>query len=468
MPQNDVVSLADALSDATRRPDRFIWNVETQVALAELTAGSSLSGPLEELRGRSVLILTRDQLTAALALIQIDGVARRLVLCPPDLNIQHLPLVMATAGIDAVISDYAPADSGAEDGVRFITCSAQITSAAAVRGERHATEWILFTSGTSGPPKMVSHSLGSLAGAIDAGGYLAGAIVWSTFYDIRRYGGLQIFLRALLGGGSIALSSPEESTPAFLTRAGSHAVTHMTGTPSHWRRALMSGAAQRILPCYVRLSGEIADQAILDSLRAEYPRATIAHAFASTEAGVGFEVEDGLAGIPESYFRYAARGVELKVEDGSLRIRSPRTARHYLGNESAPLLDAEGFVDTGDILELRAGRYHFNGRRGGIINVGGLKVHPEEVEAVINRHPRVQMSLVRSRKNPVTGAIVVAEIVLKPGLTAAEPAGENAALKSEILENCHRVLAAHKVPAAIRIVPSLEVTPSGKVARPNA
>ena len=95
-------------------------------------------------------------------------------------------------------------------------------------------------------------------------------------------------------------------------------------------------------------------------------------------------------------------------------------------------------------------------------------MHPEEVEAVINRHPRVQMSLVKSRKNPVTGAIVVAEIVLKPQPTTSEAALENAAVKSEIMENCHRALAAHKVPAAIRIVPSLEVTPSGKVARPNA
>jgi acyl-CoA synthetase (AMP-forming)/AMP-acid ligase II len=68
----------------------------------------------------------------------------------------------------------------------------------------------------------------------------------------------------------------------------------------------------------------------------------------------------------------------------------------------------------------------------------------------------------------VTGAIVVAEIVLKPQASPTESAGENAAVKSEILENCHRALAAHKVPAAIHIVPSLEVTPSGKVARPNA
>src|ERR1700728_4050715 len=114
MPQNDAVSLAQAISDPARRSQRFIWSAETQVPLGNLGAPSSLDCSIEELRARSVLILTRDQLTAALALIQLDGVARRLVLCPPDLNVQHLPLVMATAGIDAVISDYAPADIGAE------------------------------------------------------------------------------------------------------------------------------------------------------------------------------------------------------------------------------------------------------------------------------------------------------------------------------------------------------------------
>ena len=115
----------------------------------------------------------------------------------------------------------------------------------------------------------------------------------------------------------------------------------------------MSGAARRIAPQYVRLSGEIADQAILDSLRALYPNARIAHAFASTEAGVGFEVEDGLAGIPASYFAQGGSGVQLKVEDRSLRIRSARTALRYVGSQSAPLVDNEGYVDTGDILELR-------------------------------------------------------------------------------------------------------------------
>src|SRR5262249_20760411 len=157
-------------------------------------------------------------------------------------------------------------------------------------------------------------------------------------------------------------------------------------TLSHWRRALMSPAAHELSPRYVRLSGEIADQAILDHLQAVYPKAEVAHAFASTEAGVAFDVGDGLAGFPASLVEQRRAGVVMKVQEGSLRIRSGRTGLRYLGNASAPLSGEDGFVDTGDVVDLRGDRYYFVGRRDGIINVGGLKVHPEEVEGVINGH----------------------------------------------------------------------------------
>src|SRR5207247_2050408 len=274
------------------------------------------------------------------------------------------------------------------------------------------------------------------------------------------------FLRALLSGGSLVLSSAGEALGDFLGRAGAHGVTHISGTPSHWRRALMSPAAHRIAPRYVRLSGEIADQAILDHLRACYPAARIAHAFASTEAGVAFDVDDGLAGFPASLLERPAGGVDLKVEAGSLRIRSARTATRYLESPGPPLVGRDGFVDTGDMVERRGDRLYFVGRRGGIINVGGLKVHPEEVEAVINGHPHVRMSLVRTRKNALTGALVVADVVLK---AAADPAnGRGAELEGEILRLCRDRLPRHKVPVAIHFVPALPVAPTGKLVRPGA
>jgi acyl-coenzyme A synthetase/AMP-(fatty) acid ligase len=169
-------------------------------------------------------------------------------------------------------------------------------------------------------------------------------------------------------------------------------------------------------------------------------------------------------GLPVESLRHAP-GVKMKVENGTLRVRSDRMANCYLGDDTRPLKDAEGFVDTGDAMELHDGRYYFAGRRDGIINVGGLKVHPEEVEAVINRHPQVSMSLVRGRKSPITGSIVVADVVLR----ANAPNDSRApVLQSDILQFCRAELAHHKVPAAINFVPSLAVSDSGKMVRSHA
>ncbi len=157
----------------------------------------------------------------------------------------------------------------------------------------------------------------------------------------------------------------------------------------------------------------------------------------------------------------------MKIVDGSLRIRSNRLASRYVGAGDAPLVDGDGYVDTGDMVEQRGERCYFVGRRGGIINVGGLKVHPEEVEAVINAFPGVRMSLVKARKSPIMGSIVIADVVLD-GEARELPPAESETLRAEILRNCRDALPVHKVPATIRFVPSLAMTEGGKLARQNA
>jgi acyl-coenzyme A synthetase/AMP-(fatty) acid ligase len=287
-------------------------------------------------------------------------------------------------------------------------------------------------------------------------------VIWGTFYNICRYGGLQILLRTVLGGASLVLSDVEEAPGDFLARLAQHRVTHVLGTPTHWRRALMSPLCREIAPRYVRLSGEIADQSILDALRQAYPDAVIAHAFASTEAGVGFTVNDGLEGFPESLLHDSGGDVKLELKHGSLHIRSAGTAVGYL--DGAELRDQQGFVDTGDAIELRNGRCYFLGRVSGVINVGGQKVHPEEVETLISRHPEVEMSRVRAKKNPITGSIVVADIVLKKSDHQHAIDG-GAALKSEILKMCNAELPRYKVPMMINIVTALPVGATGKLIR---
>jgi acyl-coenzyme A synthetase/AMP-(fatty) acid ligase len=455
-----------SLWESIARPGEPISGVfhghSTSTALEDLAVASTLEGKLELLRGRSVLLATRDQLPTAVALVELDGVARRLVLCTPDLTPEQMAGVCATAEADAAIVDEAPTLPSMPS-ISWFGTAARPVRENLQRRRTENTEWILLTSGTTGMPKLVVHSFESLAGALPRAAS-AKPMIWSTFYDIRRYGGLQIYLRAVISGCPLLLSSAGESTHDFLARVGAAGVTHISGTPSHWRRALMSGDTSLIAPEYVRLSGEVADQTVLDNLRAVYPNARIAHAFASTEAGVAFDVNDGRAGFPADFVGNPHGAIEMKVQDGTLWIRSGRTAARYLGAAAAALTSADGYVDTGDMVELVQDRYYFRGRKGGIINVGGLKVYPEEVESVLNADPRVRMSRVMGRRNPITGAVIVAEVVLSDAQNAEAGAAER--VKNDLLNACRGTLAAHKVPALLRFVPALEMTAAGKLVRP--
>ncbi|HWB97335.1 MAG TPA: long-chain fatty acid--CoA ligase, partial [Bryobacteraceae bacterium] len=444
---------------------RFLSSVGRSVALGDAVVGSSLDAPSAGMRGRSILIAVRDQLTAAMAILQVDGVARRIVLCPADLAEEYLPFIIATASVDTIITDGSIPAAESTPGVSLVTCDAELRQERPGTESSHPTEWILLTSGTTGIPKLVVHTLDSLAGAINPSSASSDPIIWSTFYDIRRYGGLQIFLRALLTGSSLVLSDGHEPASDFLTRAGKSGVTHISGTPSHWRRALMNTPPEAFKPLYIRLSGEIADQGILDNLRLRFPAARIVHAFASTEAGLAFEVHDGRAGFPASLIG-SQSDVEIKIQEDALRVRSRRTAARYLGDHVPAVLDQNGFVDTHDVVSLREDRYYFAGRRDGVINVGGLKVYPEEIESVLNIHPLVEASMVRSRKNPVTGALVTADIVLKDH--AVPRNGDVPMLSEQILQFCRDSLPSHKVPAIIKFVSALGIAGTGKLMRSHA
>ncbi len=464
-PGMEMGNLANAIHEAGDCSGLFLQEADDRLILGDLLAGSVLYGRADELQGSSVLLATQGQLATAAVLTELDGVARRIVLCPPDLPLEYCPRLMEDAEVDSIVSDRDLVHFCGTRSLYFSPCSHKLTPVGRSSHVPHETEWVLPTSGTTGYPKLVAHTLASLTAGIRRGSSPDKPILWSTFYDIRRYGGLQILLRALLTGTNLLLPRPAESPADFLQRAGDLGVTHISGTPSHWRRALMSPAIQGMDPEYVRLSGEAADQNVLNSLREAFPKARIVHAFASTEAGLAFEVADGDAGFPVEATA-SIPGVEISMREDVLRIRSAGNARGYLGENAPMLKEPDGWVNTGDLLQVRDGRYFFCGRRDGVINVGGLKVHPEEVESVISRHIDVQMCVVRARKSPVTGALVVAEVVLKPSHSGA---GKNLpSIKRDILRMCHQSLPAHKVPASIKIVPMLDFSGAGKVLRRNA
>ena len=427
---------------------REISSRDYSLRLADFADLSPFGPERARFAGRSVVLAVGDMAKAAAALIDLDGLAARIFLAPPGFAPEHLAHAAQALEADAVVY---------EDAAPF---AAEVALPVRVpmrpRGQYIAprmTEWALPTSGTSGPPKLAIHTLQTLAGALGPTPHQE----WATFYDIRRYGGLQIFLRALAGSGSLRVSSPDEPMEAFLTRLGALSVTHVTGTPTHWRKALIAGAAKLIAPQYVRLSGEIADDAALSGLAAAFPNARIEHAYASTEAGVVFGVADGRAGFPAEWLD--RRGdVEMRLADGALHVRSPRRALRLIGAQG-PLVDGDGFLDTGDMVEIRGDRCYFQGRRGGIINVGGAKVHPEEVEAVLNALPGVRAARVFAKASPIMGALVAAEIVLD------EPALASRDREREIVSAARAQLPSHMAPTRVSFVSELPMTSAGKLKR---
>jgi acyl-coenzyme A synthetase/AMP-(fatty) acid ligase len=432
---------------------RVVATRDYVLPLDEFDRGSSLGSDLKRLRGRSVVLSVQDMAKAAAGLIELDGFARRVVLCPADWEPWRLESAARDAEADALVFD--PNAAAAPIPIQVSApCRLPLRALEHPRVADVETEWILPTSGTTGPPKLVVHTLRTLMGAIAD----LPLQQWATFYDIRRYGGLQIFLRALSGRGSLILGTQGENLNLTLARFGDAKITHISGTPTHWRKVLMSGEGRRINPEYVRLSGEIADAVVLSALRASYPRAVIEHAYASTEAGVVLVVDDGKPGFPAGWIDRDG-AVQMKIVDNALHVRSDRCGRRFLGKDAPALTDKDGFVDTGDIIERRGERCCFVGRRGGIINVGGVKIHPEGVEAALNSHPIVRASRVFARKNPITGALVCADVVLQEGCAA------DANSEFEILSACRALLGPQSVPAALRFVTDLAITSGGKLAR---
>lgn len=157
----------------------------------------------------------------------------------------------------------------------------------------------------------------------------------------------------------------------------------------------------------------------------------------------------------------AIPGFEIDLRDvtdgiGELWLRGPGMFDAYLSpwQPRAEVCD-EGWFATGDLARIDdAGRVTLCGRKKSVLNIGGMKVFPEEIESVLDRHPAVKCSRAYGRDHQVLGAVVVAEVVLQAEVPAS-------ALKAW----CRQSLSAFKVPAVIQFVEALPLTASGKIRR---
>jgi acyl-coenzyme A synthetase/AMP-(fatty) acid ligase len=285
----------------------------------------------------------------------------------------------------------------------------------------------LQTSGTTGAPKWAAHTVDGLAATIQAGKDPAR---WLLTYNPGSFAGVQVILSAVLSGHTLVAPPYGASVAEMADLAVAHQVTHISGTPTFWRAFLMALGERPLELKAVTLGGEAVDQTLLDALKARFPGAILRHIYATTELGRIFSVGDGRAGFPAELLK----GRLGLSERGTLTV---------------------GGVDTGDVVEVVDDRVLFRGRADSMVNVGGVKVYPETVEAHILASPWVQEARVTSKPNPITGSILVADIVLKP-----LPGDHEQEIRAHMT-----ALPRAQRPASLRFVEAIETGATGKKAR---
>ena len=307
----------------------------------------------------------------------------------------------------------------------------------------------LQTSGTSGRPKWLAHHPTRLTSAIASGRERAR---WLLTFEPASFAGVQVMLSALLGGHYL-VCPPQSSNPShFVELAAEHHVSHMSGTPTFWRSFLRACSSTRLYLKSITLGGEIADQNTLDELSKKFPDAEIRHIYATTEMGVIFSVRDRLAGFPSEWIGrllpHGPEGVTLGLSDQhTLLVSGPR----------ASLGLSESVWDTRDVIEISGQRAYFKGRADTLINVGGYKVFPEEVEEHILKLPIVSDVYVSAQRNPITGSILTADIVV-------DGSEEESLARVQIQEHL-KSLPRHARPVLLRFKDQISLGQAGKKCR---
>jgi acyl-coenzyme A synthetase/AMP-(fatty) acid ligase len=306
------------------------------------------------------------------------------------------------------------------------------------------SEITIFTSGTTGQPKKVVHSVQSLTRSVRLGEKYTDQI-WAFAYNPTHMAGLQVFFQAFFNQNTLVnvFNSSRSDVYALINK---YQITHISATPTFYRLLLPFeqefASVQR-----VTLGGEKSDQHLYDAIRNIFPFAKINNVYASTEAGSLFAAKGECFQIPQTIID------KFKVIDDELLIH-----KSLLGKSDSFNLD-DDYYHSGDLIEWvdpQLGLFKFKSRKNELINVGGYKVNPSEVEDAINSLDGVKQSLVYGKANSILGNVLCAEVQINDGLTISELEIRKA-LKSKLQD--------FKIPRRIKFVENFTLTRTGKLKR---
>ena len=310
--------------------------------------------------------------------------------------------------------------------------------------QQSSSEITIFTSGTTGQPKKVTHSISTLTRSVRLGEKYAGQ-VWAYAYNPTHMAGLQVFFQAF-ENQNILVNVFGKSREQVYQQISDKRITHISATPTFYRLLLPYEKAFESV-VRVTLGGEKSDRHLYDAIGKIFPNARINNVYASTEAGSLFAAKGDCFQIPESIRE------KFKVVDDELLIH-----KSLLGN-SESFRFTDDFYHSGDLIEWvekDMGLFRFKSRKNELINVGGYKVNPTEVEDAIMAMEGVRQALVYGKANSVLGNVLCADIQLEENFVLTD---------LEVRKSLSSRLQDFKIPRRIKFVEELSLTRTGKLKR---
>jgi acyl-coenzyme A synthetase/AMP-(fatty) acid ligase len=297
---------------------------------------------------------------------------------------------------------------------------------------------ILFSSGSTGNSKAILHDFGRL---LEKFGPVRAAYRILSFLLLDHIGGINTLFYGLANGGTV-VTITKRSPEAVCRSVERHRVEVLPTTPTFLNLLLLSGEHGRHDLSSLRLityGTEVMPASTLGRLREELPGVRLQQTYGLSELGIlrSKSREDG-----SLWVKVGGEGYETKVVDGVLWVRGQSAMLGYLNVESA--FDAEGWFNTEDAVEQDGEWLRFLGRTSEIINVGGQKVYPGQVESTLLQMEGVLDVAVRGEPNPLLGNCVVARVRLHE----AEPAPE---FKARMRRHCQGRLAPYMVPLKVEV-----------------
>ena len=299
----------------------------------------------------------------------------------------------------------------------------------------------LFTSGTTGLPKKVKHTFQSLNRFVKITEKNTDD-VWGFAYNPTHIAGIQVFFQALLNGNSI-IRLFELSTDLVFNSIEQYGITHISATPTFYR---LLYPINKIFPNVVRITvgGEKFDEKTIDKLKPAFPNSKITNVYASTEAGTLFAAKGDVFTVKAEMEEF------VKIENNQLFIH-----KDMMGLTENKI---NSWYNTGDIVEIVSEnplQFRFVSRKNEMINVGGYKVNPNEVEEAIRTINGISDVRVFAKSNSVLGNIICCEIV---------KFDENLD-EAKIRSFLQTQLQVYKIPRFIKFVNELSTTRTGKIKR---